>query len=160
MVSGGWFDGPVKPTAAAAPRLKIETGGRCRHAVVSIGSTFSNRAKVRQRWKIKSRGGLSVCIVCQCLTKQDISDDGLLWSCSDSTRDEKRQHQGAGRTRGPTQGLPTESRILLTYLYSDPTSTTADKTAGQSLIRSSWESRGDGTAWHRISNELAWSSTY
>lgn len=72
-----------------------------------------------------------VCCACLCLTKQDISDDDLLWSGSGSSRDEsdnsfKKRAEPGSRTKDCRQRIGS-------YLYSDPTSATADKTAGQTF---------------------------
>lgn len=56
-----------------------------------------------------------MCIVCQCLTKQDISDDGLLWSCSDSTRDEKATASRSGKNERPDPRIA-DRKSDLTYL--------------------------------------------
>lgn len=64
-----------------------------------------------------------------CLTKQGISDDGLLWSRSGSL---ERQESDSIRKLVERGSRPKDCRQKVgSYLYSDPTSATADKTAGQ-----------------------------
>lgn len=117
----GWLvDGPIKPTLNSPQtqnrdRLAVQARGGLDRGNISKPAPKS--VKDGNSSQEAARPCMCVCAcVFLCLTKQDISDDGLLWSRSVSTREtRKRQHQKTGRARVPTQGLPTESRILLIF---------------------------------------------
>lgn len=140
-----------------APRLKIETGGRCKHAVVSIESTSGNsRPRPREMGNEDKRRYVRVCVpLCACVpvSHQAGCSNAGLGIASLGFHERRRQQQETGRARVPTQGLPSEHRILLIFRPEDSHGGQGSESIG--LTRWSWEARSDGSA-RGIASAVSW----